>query len=98
MVDENVSVIFFYGKDCAHCKVVEKYLNDNKTREVVEFLEKEVSGNKSDANLMIKMQKECGMDSKLVRTVPFLWTKEGKCYSGSDEIIKFFESKTKTNE
>ncbi len=88
-VDDS-AIILFYGEECPHCKVVEKYITDNDIKSKITFTEKEVNHDKANANLMVKKQQECKLDEKAIGSVPFLWTAE-KCYSGSDEIINFFK-------
>lgn len=92
-VSDDSAIILFYGQECQHCKVVEKYVADNNVKSKVAFSEREVNHDKANANLMVQRQKDCKLDEKIVGSVPFLWTAE-KCYSGSDEIINFFKIKT----
>lgn len=92
LVTDNSAIILFYGEECPHCKVVEKYIADNNIKAEVTFSEKEVNHDKANANLMVKKQKDCKLDKKSIGAVPFLWTVE-KCYLGQDEIINFFKDK-----
>ena len=89
--EDNSSIIFFYGKECPHCKNVEKYFADNNTGEKIQFSQKEVYHNKANASLMAEKTKECGIkESEL--GVPLLWA-EGKFYIGDKDIIDFFNQK-----
>lgn len=89
---DDSATILFYGEECSHCKVVEKYVADNNVKEKVIFSEREVSHDKSNASFMVARQRSCKLDEKSVGAVPFLWTAE-KCYLGQDEIINFFKDK-----
>lgn len=89
---DNSAIILFYGEECPHCKVVEKYIADNNVKAKVTFSEKEVNHDKANANLMVKKQQDCKLDKNSIGAVPFLFTEE-KCYLGQDEIINFFKDK-----
>jgi len=89
---DDSAIILFYGEECPHCKVVEKYVADNNVKAKVTFTEREVNHDKANANLMVKRQEACKLDKASVGAVPFLWTAE-KCYLGQDEIINFFKDK-----
>lgn len=91
-VTDNSAIILFYGQECPHCQIVEKYVADNNVKAKVIFSEREVNHNKANADMMIKRQQNCKIDKNSVGAVPFLWTAE-KCYLGQDEIINFFKDK-----
>jgi len=93
---DNAEVVFFYGKECPHCKIVEEYLDKENVRNKVSFSEREVYHNPENAKLMMDKQQECGLDKSYVGAVPFLWTKD-KCFIGQDEIIQFFKDKVSQN-
>jgi glutaredoxin len=92
-VADDSAIILFYGEECPHCKVVEKYVADNNIKAKVTFSEREVNHDKANANLMVEKQRSCKLDGKSVGAVPFLFTAE-KCYLGQDEIINFFKDKS----
>lgn len=89
---DDAEIIFFYGKTCPHCEIVEEYLDKENVRSRVDFSEREVYDDPSSARLMMDRQKECGLDKEYVGAVPFLWTKD-KCYVGQDDIIRFFKDR-----
>lgn len=90
-IDKNAEIIFFYGRECPHCKDVEKYIEDNNVAEKINFVQGEVYHNKSNAEFMVEKQKECPLADDMIGAVPFLWTKD-KCYLGQVEIIEFLKS------
>jgi len=92
-VDKNASIIFFYGQECPHCKVVEKYIEENKIKEKVNFSEGEVYHNKNNSAFLAEKAGKCGIDTKSIG-VPFLWEND-KCYVGQEEVIQFFRDKVK---
>lgn len=94
-VEDNSSIIFFYGQECPHCKDVEKYFEENKIEEKVQFSKREVYHNKANVALLNIKAKTCGIEDKSLG-VPFLWA-EGKCYMGPSEIEKFFNEKAGLN-
>lgn len=89
---DDSSIILFFSNECSHCKIVEKYILDNKIKDNVSFSEREVGSDSANANLMMEKQKSCNWESEKNGKVPFLWTAE-KCYLGQDEIIQFFKDK-----
>ena len=89
---DDSAIILFYGEECPHCKVVEKYIADNNVKAKVIFSEREVNHDKANASMIVKRQQNCKIDKASVGAVPFLWTAE-KCYLGQDEIINFFKDK-----
>jgi glutaredoxin len=94
-VKDDASIIFFFGKECPHCKVVEKYFEDNKTAEKVSFSQREVYHDKGNAALMIAKAAGCGIAEKDLG-VPMLWA-DGKCLFGEKDIEQFFDSKINEN-
>ena len=92
-VQDNSSIIFFYGDTCPHCKNVEKYFQDNDVHNKIDFEEKEVYKNTDNAKLLADKAKICKIEENEIG-VPFLWA-DGKCYVGDEEIIKFFNEKIK---
>jgi len=82
-------IIYYYGKDCPHCKNVGKFLDDNKIAEKVQFEKKEVEANVKNALEMQKRAKDCNIDLKNLG-VPFVWAK-GKCYMGEPDVENFFK-------
>lgn len=91
-VNKNASIIFFYGNECPHCKIVEKYIEDNKISEKVDFAQGEVYHNKTNAQFLAEKAGKCGIATDSIG-VPFLWEND-KCYVGQEEVIQFFKDKT----
>ncbi len=92
-VIDDSEIILFYGQECPHCQIVEKYVADNNIKNKVIFSEREVNHNSANADFMMKKQESCSQfDKNNIGAVPFLWTKE-KCYIGQDEIMQFFKDK-----
>jgi glutaredoxin len=90
--DESSSdVVLYYGEECPHCKDVEKFLDDNKVADVVNFAKKEVWHNQANSNDMLAKSKTCGLREDSVG-VPFLYA-EGKCYVGTPDVEKYFSEK-----
>ncbi|MFZ2975287.1 MAG: hypothetical protein WA055_01480 [Candidatus Moraniibacteriota bacterium] len=92
-VDKNASIIFFYGQECPHCKIVEKYIEENKIKEKVDFSEGEVYHNKNNSAFLAEKAGKCGIDTKSIG-VPLLWA-DDKCYVGDKDVIEFFKNKIK---
>lgn len=89
--DPNASIVYFYGKECSHCKDLEKFLSENSIYEKVPFAKKEVWYNKKNARDMESRAKECGLEKEKLG-VPFLFS-EGKCFVGGPDVEKFFREK-----
>jgi glutaredoxin len=90
--EDNAEIIFFYGKTCPHCKIVEEYFSKNKITEKIQFSQKEVYGDKNNAALMKEKAKTCGIKEEALG-VPMLWTKNNVCLFGDKDIIEFFNQK-----
>jgi len=92
--DSLKQLIFFYGIGCPHCANVEKFFEENKIKEKIQFEEREVYFNKDNAKLLVSIAKEkCGFKENEIG-VPFLWDGENsKCIVGDQPIIDFFKQK-----
>lgn len=85
------NMILFYGESCPHCQNVETYINENGIKNKIKFAEKEVSQNKTNAALMERKAKVCGLDTAQGLGVPFFFT--GKdCLMGDEPIINYFKA------
>lgn len=82
-------VILYYGQECSHCQVVEKFIKDNGIEQRVIFDKKEVWHNIDNSDEMQQKAKECALDASKVG-VPFL-SARGKCYVGEIEVENFFK-------
>ena len=89
--NSNSEIILFYGEECPHCAIVDKYVEENKVKDIVSFEEKEVYHNKANANQLAEKAKICDIPTNSIG-VPFLWTGE-VCLVGDKDIIEFFKSK-----
>lgn len=83
--------ILFYGETCPHCKNVDKYIEENNIRELIEFKELEVSKNQGNASLLNQTARNCGLDTMMGIGVPFFYDGE-KCLMGDVDIIDYFAS------
>ncbi|MDQ1283914.1 MAG: hypothetical protein QG620_262 [Patescibacteria group bacterium] len=92
-VQDDSKIIFFYGQECPHCKIVEEYFRKNNVSEKIEFSQKEVYHNKPNANFMLEKARACGLDEKKLG-VPLLWTEDG-CYIGDKDIVSYFDGQLK---
>lgn len=89
------SVIFFYGRECPHCKIVEEFLAKNNVRDKVKFSEAEVYHNKGNKEIFIEKFEACGVTDKTKMGVPMLWA-DGQCLVGQEDVIKYFQDKIET--
>lgn len=90
---DTTGIVLFYGDGCPHCKNVEDFISANKIDEKIKFSRLEVFNNKDNANILIQKAGICKISTESVG-VPFLWD-GGNCIVGDQEIIKFFQDKTK---
>jgi glutaredoxin len=84
-------IIFFYGRECPHCKEAERFIQDNKIDQKVKFDSVEVWHNQNNANLLVQKARECGM-ADLQISVPFVWN-QGKCYVGTPDVEAFLKGR-----
>ncbi len=82
-------IVFYYGYNCPHCEIVEKYLDENDIASKVGFSKKEVYKNKANAAEAIEKAAQCGIGADKLG-VPFLWDGES-CHIGDRDIIDFFK-------
>lgn len=83
-------MIFFYGDTCPHCQNVEKYINDNGVRDKLKFQELEVSNNQTNAQLLERKARQCGLDTTQGLSIPFFFDGQ-KCLLGDQDIINYFQ-------
>lgn len=89
--DPNSPIVYYYGKECPHCKDLEKFLEDNRIAEKVSYAKKEVWHNTKNSREMQSRADECKIE-KLGMGVPFVWA-EGECFVGGPDAEKFFKEK-----
>ncbi|NTW27646.1 MAG: hypothetical protein HGA36_04935 [Candidatus Moranbacteria bacterium] len=86
---EQADVVLYFGQECSHCKVVEKFIKDNQIEQKVIFTKKEVWHNTANNSDLQDKAKECALNPDKVG-VPFLFAR-GKCYVGETEVQAFFK-------
>ncbi|MBU0722531.1 hypothetical protein KKA93_03705 [Patescibacteria group bacterium] len=84
-------IVLFYGDACPHCKIVEKYIEENNIKNKISFVQKEIYYNQSNAKELEAKAKICGLPTNSIG-VPFLWDGK-KCLIGDQDIINFFKQK-----
>jgi glutaredoxin len=83
--------ILFYGETCPHCVKVEKFIEDNKIAEKIQFDRLETFKNKDNSALMLEKASACGLDQGQIG-VPFYWD-SGKCVVGDSNIEEYLKTK-----
>lgn len=84
-------IILFYGIGCPYCAKVDEFIKENDVEAKVDFVRKEIRLNRQNAELLLKLARECGVADKDIG-VPFLWD-GSKCIIGDKDITQFFEEK-----
>ncbi|MFH1175319.1 MAG: glutaredoxin domain-containing protein [bacterium] len=78
-------VVLYFGSTCPHCKVVEKFIEENN----INIQTKEIFQNKNNANELRQVAKICKIPDNEIG-VPLLWTGT-RCLSGDSDIINFLK-------
>lgn len=87
-------MIYFYGKECSHCKNVEKFLAENiNIEERVKFEKLEVWKNFENRELLGEIAKKCDLSPESIG-VPFFWD-GNNCVIGDVDIIELLKNKAK---
>ena len=89
-VFQKPKMTFFYGDTCPHCKIVEKYFEDNGITAKYQITMKEVFNNTQNMVQLVEVSAKCGIAKDNVG-VPVLYSRN-KCYVGDADIIAFFDS------
>ena len=89
--NEGAETILYYGEGCGHCATVSEFIDTNNIKSKVEFVEKEIFGNKENNDEMKQKAVDCGLDPNQIG-VPFLYD-NGECFIGDKDVIEFFQSK-----
>jgi len=84
-------LVFFYGNTCPHCKDVEEWMENNKIKEKMEIIKKEVYDNNANAQELSLAAQSCGLDTNNI-AVPFLYA-ENKCFIGTPDIVNYLSQK-----
>lgn len=93
VTDNPAAVVYYYGAECSHCKVVNDFLEANSIADKVSFAKKEVWHDSTNAEEMQRRAKVCGIKPEGMG-VPFLYGGDGKCYVGEVDVINFFKAKS----
>ena len=87
------NIILFYGRECPHCLDLEKFIEENKIAEKVQFDRLEIFHNSKNRAVLTEKAQICGVDNAKVG-VHFLFDAvENKCLMGVSEIENFFTIK-----
>ena len=76
---------FFYGKECPHCKTVEKYIAEHK----LQLATKEVYHNRANMQLLVFIVRNCNPQAKAIE-LPLLWT-GNSCVIGEQPVLRFLK-------
>lgn len=79
--------VYFYGKDCAHCKNVQQFLDKNSAKIKFSFEKIEASENQEK---ILAAAAKCKIEG--IIGVPLVFYKN-KCYKGELEVENFFQSR-----
>ena len=85
------SNVLFYSTSCPHCLKVEAFLRQYDISSKVNFVQKEVSGDQENAQLLGKIAEKCNIPTDSIG-IPLLWD-GSKCMVGEEDITKFFKTK-----
>ncbi len=89
--DPNSSTVYYYGKECSHCKELGDFLEKEGIAGKVPFAKKEVWHNPKNRKEMQERAESCKISGSNL-AVPFVWA-DGKCFVGVPEAEKFFRQK-----
>lgn len=89
----SADLILYYGETCPHCRIVEKYITDNKIDQKIKIAHKEIYNNQANNDELVSKANHCQLDLKTVG-VPFLWT-GSDCLIGDQPIIDFLNQQVK---
>ena len=85
--------LLFYSASCSHCIKVEDFLRDNKADTKIAYQKLEVDFSQANKNLLLAKYKVCGYKNEGdFIPIPFLYTKNGICFSGDEDIINYFKT------
>ncbi len=80
---------YFYATNCPHCATVSQYVTEHNIKQKTFYIDREVSANAANRDLLIAVGKKCGI-STVDLAVPLFW--DGKqCYQGADQVTSYFE-------
>ena len=82
---------YFWGEGCTHCQKVAEFFDTWDKKDKVVIDKKEVFGNQINQLLLTKRAKSCNINQNEIG-VPFLYTPDGKCLTGDQPIIEYFQN------
>lgn len=92
--------IFFYGKECPHCQLVEDFMSKNALSPQAPIVMKEVFHDRVNVRDYVRIAKYCGILETSKQgyrvEVPMLWTGK-KCINGDLPIIQYLQTKAHLN-
>lgn len=94
VINANADIIYFHGKGCPHCEIVQEFIDKNSVGSKIAMESSEVFFNKENQKIFQEKARACNIPEDQMG-VPLLWVK-GKCYTGDKEIISYFEEQLKT--
>lgn len=92
--DITSDILLFYGRECPHCKDVDRFIEENKIAEKVKFDRLEIFHNSQNQIILTEKARQCGIEDEKEIGVPFLYdVQENKCFVGTPDIEDFFKKK-----
>ncbi len=85
---QSSSIIFYYGYNCPHCKIVEDYMSANNVNATLQIEWREVYNNTENRNALIKVWNQCGQTGDA--QIPVFYYRNS-CYVGQDDGIAFLK-------
>jgi glutaredoxin len=85
----NIQDIYYWGTTCPYCHDVIDWMEEVDLASKVSFVKKEVYENQANSSDLRVKAASCGFDIGSIG-VPFLYTKDGNCLVGKDDIIAYF--------
>ena len=82
---------YYWGNGCSHCKIVADFLSSWDKKDTVKINKKEIWSNAANTKEMQARYTSCNIPQSQMG-VPFLFTPEGKCYSGDQLIIDYLKN------
>ena len=83
--------VLYYGDTCPHCKIVEDFLTENDVASRLDFVQKEVYRNNTNAQELLLIGSLCRLPSNYVGSVPLFYM-DGKAFLGDKPIIEFLNN------
>ncbi len=85
------NLTYYWGNGCPHCKIVADFLSSWDKKDTVKIDKKEIWSNAANTKEMQARYTSCNIPQSQMG-VPFLFTPEGKCYSGDQLIIDYLKN------